>query len=451
MQSHHVSYDTVLSTGRLPALVTGVCLALSGSVLPASPADTLPQPPAVQGDDPLSALKVPAAAVEAAHPQESGSSLPEVQMPPEQLPISPEFSADPPLARVSPPVSVLADTVVHSPAVTDQVAEKIPAATGKGEPTTFWQYAQSGALWVSLIGIPFLWLTWRKRADEALDRWKVNEDIKNGRLESDIRLNVHRFEEKSGVWSMQIFNTGRVTVKELFGDQNIYADVLGKAASLSDASQPFPIFNFGEALATFNQMARAFVRRTSLPTEELMSYNCRVRTRDLISAEFNPERRALDPDRALEQRRIFGILVREKSPQASTLVLCVIPESSFARFGDSAWVADLKANSDAHDIVRIDQIQQAYEKERDFLNGNSSKSVFPWANVLFPVSAAREAGFADDRHHRHRQRDATVEAALPEDQQVLLANTSESGDFFQPPPHYTSDGETEHASGDRPL
>lgn len=155
-----------------------------------------------------------------------------------------------------------------------------------------------------------------------------------------------------------------------------------------------------------------------------MSYNSRVRTRDLMSAEYNPERRTLDPDRKFEQKRVFGIMVREKSPQASTLVLCVIPESSFARFGDPVWVDELKANSGAHDLARIDQLKLAYEKERDFLLGNSGKSVFPWAYIYFPINAKGAEAKNSSRNGSAREENGTS-VVLPLAEEPVLAEGDE--------------------------
>jgi hypothetical protein len=326
-------------------------------------------------------------------PQETqpGTEALETQTPAEQPPG--EASASPALSTEEP--VELDNTHRNQPTTTADTELSKQEATPAN---SLWHVAQISVLCASLIGLPFLWLTWRKRADEAFDRRKTNDEIRNGRLESDIRMNIHRFDvDESGQWKMEILNTERVTVKQLFSEQNVYADVLGKAASLCDASQPFPLFNIDKALAELQAKNYAFVKRTVLPSGELMSYNLRNRLRDLMSAEYNPERRTLDTDKKFQRRRIFGILVREKSPVASTLVLCVLPEKSFKLFGDDNWVENLRKNSDEHGRARIDQLKSAYEHEKGFLDGEPRKSVFPWANVYFPVQKKKHTNTAPSK------------------------------------------------------
>lgn len=402
-----------LSNARLPAVVLGICTTLGAAsemafgaprqepatppaaVNPVNPSDLPPRPniefvdrveqqPRPQSDTPPLDSPKPQEtqpAAEAVEPQTS-----------EELPRD-EASA----AHV--PSTEEPATFDHTPRSEQTKTADAEQLQQEATPTnSLWHAAQISVLCASLIGLPFLWLTWRKRADEAFDRRKTNDEIRNGRLESDIRMNIHRFDvDECGQWKMEILNTERVTVKELFSEQNVYADVLGKAASLCDASQPFPLFNIDKALAELQAKNYAFVKRTVLPSGRLMSYNLRVRLRDLMSAEYNPERRTLDTEKNFERRRIFGILVREKSPVASTLVLCVLPEKSFRLFGDDNWVENLRKNSDEHGRARIDQLKSAYEHEKGFLEGEPGKSVFPWANVYFPVRKKKHTNTAQGK------------------------------------------------------
>lgn len=402
-----------LSTAHLPAVILGLCATLGATnemALGAPRQEPLTPPPAV---NPLNQPDLPPRPNIESVDQAKQKSRPQSDTPSLE---SPEPHKEQPSAEAGEPQTPAEQPREEASTTHASSAEKPaePNGSQRSEPTgtadteqarqeatpadSLWHAAQISVLCASLVGLPFLWLTWRKRADEAFDRRKTNDEIKNGRLESDIRMNIHRFDvDASGQWKMEILNTGRITVRELFSEQNVYADVLGKAASLCNASQPFPLFNIDKSLAELQAKNYAFFKRSALPSGRLMSYNLRVRLRDLMSAEYNPERRTLDTEKKFERRRIFGILVREKSPVASTLVLCVLPEKSFRLFGDENWVENLRKNCDEHGRARIDQLKSAYEHEKGFLAGEPGKSVFPWANVYFPVQKKKHTNPPQDK------------------------------------------------------